>query len=161
MFGEMRHHSHQQRDSPRPARRHRRHKSSPVRTDPELWEEIKAAVQADSRGGPNGKWSARKAQIAVRSYKEYGGGYVGDKDPNSSLSRWTRSNWGYLDPSDINKPRVLRGRYLPSAVRFAMSPKQKRKSNERKREASRRGEAHAPYSKKVKGLMHALDTLEL
>ncbi len=34
------------------------------KTDPALWDKIKAAVEAGSKGGKPGQWSARKAQLA-------------------------------------------------------------------------------------------------
>jgi hypothetical protein len=36
-----------------------------------LFEKIKAG----SKGGPRGKWSARKAQMLAKQYKDKGGGY--------------------------------------------------------------------------------------
>ena len=44
------------------------------RTDPELWETVKAEVTAGEKGGHAGQWSARKAQFAVQEYKRRGGG---------------------------------------------------------------------------------------
>lgn len=38
------------------------------RTDPDLWEAVKADVTRSSKGGDKGKWSARKAQLAVQEY---------------------------------------------------------------------------------------------
>ena len=35
------------------------------KTDPKLWEEVKARVMAGEKGGHAGQWSARKAQLAV------------------------------------------------------------------------------------------------
>lgn len=32
-------------------------------------------IKAGSKGGPAGKWSARKAQMLAREYKAAGGGY--------------------------------------------------------------------------------------
>jgi hypothetical protein len=33
------------------------------------------SIKAGSKGGPRGKWSARKAQMLAKRYKEKGGGY--------------------------------------------------------------------------------------
>ena len=33
-------------------------------------------IKAGSKGGPAGKWSARKAQILAKAYKKAGGGYT-------------------------------------------------------------------------------------
>jgi hypothetical protein len=35
------------------------------RTDPDLWDKVKAEVTAGDKGGDPGEWSARKAQMAV------------------------------------------------------------------------------------------------
>ena len=45
------------------------------KTDPDLWERVKAEVMAGDKGGDPGEWSARKAQMAVQHYKAAGGGY--------------------------------------------------------------------------------------
>jgi hypothetical protein len=47
------------------------------RSDPELWEAVKAEVTRGSKGGRPGEWSARKAQLAAHLYKARGGGYEG------------------------------------------------------------------------------------
>ena len=44
-------------------------------SNPKLWESIKNIVMKMDTGGTKaGQWSARKAQIAVKLYKEKGGG---------------------------------------------------------------------------------------
>jgi hypothetical protein len=65
---------------------------SAQRTDPALWERIKAEVLRGDRGGDPGRWSARKAQFAVQEYKRRGGGYVGPKRADNSLVRWTEAH---------------------------------------------------------------------
>ena len=47
------------------------------RSDPELWEAVKAEVTRGAKGGRPGEWSARKAQLAAHLYKARGGGYEG------------------------------------------------------------------------------------
>ena len=44
------------------------------KTKPELGKRIVARIKAGSKGGDQGEWSARKAQLAVKLYKEAGGG---------------------------------------------------------------------------------------
>ena len=41
---------------------------SAEKTDPKLWEKVKAEVTKDGKGGKPGQWSARKAQMAVAEY---------------------------------------------------------------------------------------------
>ena len=52
------------------------------RTNPSLWKTIKNKFQRSSLGGLSGQWSARKAQLAVKEYKEKGGKYIGKKRNN-------------------------------------------------------------------------------
>ena len=64
------------------------------RTDPKLWDKVKAEVTRQGRGGRPGQWSARKAQLAVQAYKAAGGGYRGKKAADNHLVRWAREEWG-------------------------------------------------------------------
>ena len=52
------------------------------KTDPALWERVKAEITAGDKGGDAGEWSARKAQMAVQAYKKRGGGYKGRMAPD-------------------------------------------------------------------------------
>ena len=49
-----------------------------------------------SKGGPSGKWSARKAQLLVAKYKKSGGKFKGKKSKCNSLAKWSREEWGYV-----------------------------------------------------------------
>tara|TARA_Y100000004_G_scaffold119250_1_gene134018 strand:+ start:2997 stop:3182 length:186 start_codon:yes stop_codon:yes gene_type:complete len=44
-------------------------------TKPGLRKRIFEAVKASNKGGKRGQWSARKAQMVAKKYKEAGGGY--------------------------------------------------------------------------------------
>jgi|TARA_B100001094_G_C17553056_1_gene494661 hypothetical protein len=44
-------------------------------TKPALRKRIFNEIKAGSKGGPAGKWSARKAQLLATRYKKAGGGY--------------------------------------------------------------------------------------
>ena len=50
--------------------------ASAKKTQPAKWKRIVASVKAGSKGGRPGQWSARKAQMLARLYKEKGGGYT-------------------------------------------------------------------------------------
>eukprot|EP01111_Echinosteliopsis_oligospora_P003234 TRINITY_DN1517_c0_g1_i3.p1 TRINITY_DN1517_c0_g1~~TRINITY_DN1517_c0_g1_i3.p1 ORF type:complete len:117 (-),score=34.26 TRINITY_DN1517_c0_g1_i3:16-366(-) len=63
------------------------------RKDPELWEEVKEKVTEGDKGGAPGQWSARKAQLAVKEYKQAGGEYVGKKSDDNSLTKWSKEEW--------------------------------------------------------------------
>ena len=49
--------------------------STAKKSNPKLWSKVVSSVKSGSKGGNAGQWSARKAQIAVKKYKENGGGY--------------------------------------------------------------------------------------
>ena len=44
-------------------------------TKPALRKRLFARIKAGSKGGAAGQWSARKAQMLAKQYKEKGGGY--------------------------------------------------------------------------------------
>jgi hypothetical protein len=62
------------------------------KTNPQLWDKVKAEVQAGDKGGAPGQWSARKAQLAVQLYKRRGGGYAGRKSADNHLVQWQRED---------------------------------------------------------------------
>jgi hypothetical protein len=63
-------------------------------TKPELRERLKNRIKAGSKGGKPGQWSARKAQMLAKAYKEKGGGYKGEKtEKQKDLSRWGKEKW--------------------------------------------------------------------
>lgn len=64
------------------------------KSNPALWSRIVSSVKSGTKGGEPGKWSARKAQLAVAKYKESGGRYSGKKSDSNSLSKWTKQEWG-------------------------------------------------------------------
>jgi hypothetical protein len=121
--------------------------SSAIRSNPKLWESVKSQVLRGSKGGSPGKWSARKAQLAVKLYKSKGGKYKGSRSPNNSLTKWSREKWGYISRSG---ERTKSGRYLPLVVRKHLSSRSR--SAENKRKGSRRGQ-WVPYGSEVTRLM--------
>lgn len=106
------------------------------RTDPDLWERVKAEATAGDRGGNPGQWSARKAQLAVREYKRRGGGYAGPKRRDDGLTRWTAEDWGTRSGG---RSRDTGERYLPKAAREALTDDEHRRTTARKRADARRG----------------------
>lgn len=111
-------------------------------TDSKLWKEIKEKWHRGEKGGKAGQWNARKAQLAVQEYKRRGGKYTGTPRNKTSLAKWTREDWGYIDGKKGN-------RYLPAKVRKKMTPKEKRVENRRKRSATKKGKQYADYSDSV------------
>ena len=125
--------------------------TSAIRSNPRLWEQVKQQVIRGSKGGPANKWSARKAQLAVKLYKSRGGGYKGKKSASNSLTKWSREDWGYVRGSrGKSGGRKPYGRYLPKVVRQHLSPSEARKENMRK--GSRAGK-WIPYGERVTKLM--------
>ena len=123
--------------------------ASAKKTQPTKWKRIVASVKAGSKGGPAGKWSARKAQLATARYKKAGGGYKGAKSSSNKLSKWSKQEWGYVTKGDEKKPKKKRGRYLPKKVRKSLTASQKASTNKKKRTASAKGKGKAKYSKAV------------
>ena len=123
--------------------------ASAKKTQPAKRKRIVASVKAGSKGGPAGKGSARKAQLATARYKKAGGGYKGAKSSSNKLSKWTKQEWGYVTKGDEKKPKKKRGRYLPKKVRKSLTASQKAATNKRKRAASAKGKGKAKYSKTV------------
>lgn len=107
-----------------------------IRTNPELWEKVKAQITASDKGGKPGQWSARKAQMAVLEYKQKGGGYKGPKDPKNSLVKWTKQDW----TTRSGKPSLETGeRYLPRKAIQALTPAQYGATTRTKRAALKKG----------------------
>jgi len=106
------------------------------RTDPALWEAVKAEVTAQDKGGRPGQWSARKAQLAVFLYKKRGGGYLDPKDPTNSLARWTRQDWR----TKSGRPSLVTGeRYLPARAIEALTAQEYAATTKAKRHGMAQG----------------------
>ena len=100
------------------------------KTDPKLWDKVKARVTRGSKGGDPGEWSARKAQLAVAEYKKAGGGYEGGKSASNHLSQWTKEEWGTKSGGESLETGE---RYLPKAAREAMTDEEYARTTEAKR----------------------------
>jgi hypothetical protein len=107
------------------------------RTKPELWTRVKAEVTQSSRGGLPGQWSARKAQLAVKLYKDRGGKYRGSKSSKNSLHQWTIQDWR----TKSGLPSLLTGeRYLPAKAIKHLSSAEYARTTRKKREGLRKGQ---------------------
>ena len=116
-----------------------------TKLDPAKWSKAKARAKAKM----GGKHSARAMQLAVKYYKQMGGRYGGSKSSSNKLSKWSKQDWGYVNKGDKKKPKSKRGRYLPKSVRTSLTDAQKRATNRKKREASKKGSQYAKYSKSI------------
>jgi hypothetical protein len=121
--------------------------TSAKRTDEALWERIKKKVMAmDTVGTSSGQWSARKAQMAVRLYKEAGGAYKGTKPSSNSLAKWTKQDW----TTKSGKPSSKTGeRYLPRKAIQALSDKEYKKTTTAKRKATAKGKQFSKQPKDI------------
>jgi hypothetical protein len=129
------------------------------KSDPALWEQVKAEVTAGSKGGKAGQWSARKAQFAVQEYKARGGGYVGAKDPHNHLAEWTQEEWGTKSGGESLETGE---RYLPKKARDAMSDEEYRRTTAAKRRDLKAGKQFsaqpADVAAKASRIRHGAET---
>jgi len=79
--------------------------------------------------------------MAVQRYKALGGGYIGPKDPDNSLVRWTEQRWR----TKSGRPSLETGeRYLPAAAIAALSDAEYAETSRKKREGMKRGQQFVP-----------------
>ena len=106
------------------------------KTDPKLWDKVKAEITSSDKGGRPGQWSARKAQLAVHDYKAAGGRYKGGKSADNHLVGWTEEQWGTRSGE---KSRDTGERYLPKEARDALTPAEYSRTTAKKRRDTRAG----------------------
>jgi hypothetical protein len=113
----------------------------PIATNPDLWKRISDKVHREHiQGTEAGEWSARKAQLAVKLYKEAGGGYRGPKSSNNSLVKWGRQHWR----TRSGKPSSVTGeRYLPAQAIKHLSRKEYSRTTAAKRRSMRQGKQYS------------------
>lgn len=124
-----------------------RRSSSAKRSNPALWERVKAEVMREEIGGTKaGQWSARKAIIAVNRYKEKGGKYIGKRSSSNSLHKWIQQDW----TTKSGKPSHITGeRYLPRKAFKSLSRKELRSINRSKRRSMERGVQYSKMPTKI------------
>ena len=117
------------------------------KSNPTLWSKVVSSVKSGSKGGNAGQWSARKAHIAVKKYKENGGGYQGKKSESNSLKKWTDQKW----KTKSGKPSLETGeRYLPEKAIKSLSKKEYESTTKAKREGLKKGKQFVAQPKKIK-----------
>jgi len=119
--------------------------STAKKTNPAKWKAVVAKVKASSKGGDPGEWSARKSQLAVQEYKKSGGGYVGPKSSDNSLSKWTEQKWTTSDGS----PSQGKKRYLPEKAWSSLSSGEKAATNRAKADGNAKGKQFVAQPKTV------------
>ena len=124
-----------------------RRRGTARRTNETLWKRIKSKVQAEEIGGTRaGQWSARKALIAVKRYKDAGGRYIGKKSSSNSLRRWVKQDW----TTKSGRPSHITGeRYLPRRAFASLSRAELASVNRSKRRAMREGRQFSRMSRRI------------
>lgn len=122
-----------------------------ARTNEAKWKRIVASVKAGSKGGKPGQWSARKAQLATKRYKDSGGGYSGSKtEAQKSLTKWTKEEWGTKSGKNSTQGSKATGeRYLPKKAREALSKKEYAATSAKKRKDTKAGKQVSKQPKKI------------
>ncbi len=110
-----------------------------TKTDNAKWKRIVASVKAGSKGGPAGKWSARKAQLATQRYKKAGGGYKGKKSSDNALSKWGKQKWRTGGGAKGKTSKESGGRYLPDKAWKSLSKGEKAAVNRSKKKGGGTG----------------------
>lgn len=115
------------------------------RTKEKLWKSVVSRVKSGTKGGDAGEWSARKAQLAVKIYKEKGGGYSGKKSSSNKLKKWSDQKWRTSDGSKSEGKK----RYLPDKAWKSLSSKEKAATNRAKAAGNKKGKQFVPQPKSV------------
>ena len=112
---------------------------------------LKNRIMAGSKGGNPGQWSARKAQLLAQAYKKEGGGYSGAKTKaQSSLSKWTKEEWGTKSGKPSTQGSKATGeRYLPKKAREALTKKEYARTTQAKREGLKKGKQFVKQPKAI------------
>jgi hypothetical protein len=117
-------------------------------TKASLRERLKNQIMGENVAGTKaGQWSARKAQLLGKRYKEAGGGYSGSKTKaQKSLSKWTKQEW----TTKSGKPSSKTGeRYLPKKAVKALSSEEYAKTTAAKRKGKAQGKQFVKQPKAI------------
>ena len=112
-----------------------------TKTNPSLW----AKAKADAKARMVGKHSARAMQLAVKLYKQRGGGYSGAKSSANKLSKWSKQDW----TTSSGKPSEGKRRYLPKKAWGALSAAQKAATNRAKAAGKKAGKQFVAQPKSI------------
>jgi len=116
------------------------------RTDPNLWDKVKAEITEGDKGGKPKQWSARKAQMATQKYKKEGGGYKSPKAAENHLTQWTKEEWGTKSGAESGKTGE---RYLPKKAREHLSDAEYERTTAKKRSDTAKGKQFSAQPKDV------------
>jgi thiol-disulfide isomerase/thioredoxin len=106
-------------------------------SDPDLRCSIMTKVFRSNKGGNSYQWSARKAQLVSKLYRDAGGKFSSRKTKHQlSLEKWTEQDW----TTKSGKPSLETGeRYLPRKAIRKLTDKQYRRTTRAKRAGMRKG----------------------
>jgi len=126
-------------------------------TKPELRKKLFDKIKKGNRGGDAGEWSARKAQLLAKEYKEQGGGYK--KAPNAdqkSLKKWSNQNWmtsGTYKNLKKGRSKEVKSegtkRYLPKKAWQNLTDKEIAETNQSKQKGNASGDQFVAQPKGV------------
>jgi hypothetical protein len=121
------------------------------RTDEAKWKRLVSAIKAEGKGGKPGQWSARKAQLATKKYKESGGGYKGPKtEAQKSLTKWTKEDWGTKSGKPSTQGSKATGeRYLPKAAIKSLTSSEYAATTRAKKQGSAKGKQFVSQPKAI------------
>jgi hypothetical protein len=127
-------------------------------THPELRRRLAAELLQSDKGGPPGKWSARKSQLLVKAYERAGGEYLEGRNLDSAraLHAWTEQDWQTRRGRASARDRGGMHRYLPAEAWRRLTPKEREAAERSKREADRRGVDRVPWPPAVKRVMREI-----
>jgi len=115
-------------------------------SNPKLWDTLKDKIMKGDKGGKVGQWSARKAQLLVKMYKDAGGEFIGKKKKDNSLARWTKQNW----MTKSGMPSLVTGeRYLPEKAIKALTDEQYEETSKAKRDSLKLGDQYSAQPNSV------------
>lgn len=115
-----------------------------VYTNPQMRDRIRAEIYCGDKGGDEGEWSARKAQLTVQRYEAEGGGYEDEGEFDESqedLMVWTEQDWTYEKGGGP--------RYFPDDFWDELTDEQKKAVSETKKEAEEEGKQFASLPDEV------------
>jgi len=106
-----------------------------TKTDPALWERMKARATAKM----GGKHSARAMQLATKLYQDAGGDYAGKKPAAASnkMVKWTKQDWQTRPgtPEEAERPDGRTARYLPKRKWESLSEDEQQATDRKKLDA--------------------------
>jgi len=116
--------------------------STATKRNPAKW----AAAKARAKAKMGGKHSARAMQLAVKIYKQRGGGYSGAKTSSNKLSKWSKQDWG---TKSGKKSSESGERYLPRKAIARLSAKEYAKTTAKKRADTAKGKQFSSQPKDI------------